>query len=637
MRIESIKRKIDNKSIISFDVFGTLIDRVVKSPSQIFNLVEKRAFLDGYKVEEFAKNRILAEQIARNSSKKDEVTLDEIYDHLPYNIEIKEYLKKTEINIEKEAVTSNHIGRILIQYAQQHGKEIIIISDMYLSSKTISELLDKCGYGEFRYKLFVSSEYGICKRRAGKLYTHVIEEQGYDRDKILHIGDDIKADYTMAKMANIDAVLVHNRVEDKELNSKSYLIKRILQCGHQSTDYFYNFGYYNYGPLVFGFCKWISNLVQKGKYDELIFIARDGYVLQKAYEIVSPITSQQVFKSYFFASRRSSVVSTLLDNPSIENVFRKGMFRATADINDFLERYGISQDDVKEEMATYHITGKESIDLLSIRNSNNVQRFVVSVLQKQKSYFKEQDRLFQEYICQEVRGRKNLVVDTGYNGTIQHVVQSKKNDCVFKGAYIGVNSEERGKYKDVDAIGYLMDGNSDEKTQLSVRTMMGMYDLFFSAPYGSTIGYERTEDGTIKPILGEYEYQDYPDEAKKIQQLRAGAIDAVKVLSESPIISLIRIDGKTASSFLFKKCISPDDEDLEKLGDLLFLNGKMLPLAKPDEAKTYFTHPSKLKIDFGESMWKVGFMKRLFKAPLPYNKTLELLLKINDLKNKKNS
>ena len=71
---------IDRYDVVSFDIFDTLIKRNLKCPEDIFDLVEQHYNLKhSHPIENFKSNRIIAEQIARKSCLKEEVTLKEIY------------------------------------------------------------------------------------------------------------------------------------------------------------------------------------------------------------------------------------------------------------------------------------------------------------------------------------------------------------------------------------------------------------------------------------------------------------------------------------------------------------------------------------------------------------------------------
>jgi hypothetical protein len=58
-----------------------------------------------------------------------------------------------------------------------------------------------------------------------------------------------------------------------------------------------------------------------------------------------------------------------------------------------------------------------------------------------------------------------------------------------------------------------------------------------------------------------------------------------------------------------------------------FDDGETMYLAKPRKMSDYFLNLKLLKKDFLASRWKIGFMKRLFKINMPYEKIYKFLLR----------
>ncbi len=125
--------------IISFDVFDTLIIRKVKCPTDIFDGLDGR--------DDFKQRRIYAEHRARVVAKNEEITIREIYEQLfPDDPVLLEKVMAKEIKKEVEVCTANEAALSLFNNLLKQGKQIILISDMYLSEKVIKEILTNCGY-----------------------------------------------------------------------------------------------------------------------------------------------------------------------------------------------------------------------------------------------------------------------------------------------------------------------------------------------------------------------------------------------------------------------------------------------------------------------------------------------------------
>jgi HAD superfamily hydrolase (TIGR01549 family) len=187
--------------IISFDVFDTIIFRFdpirneyLRNPDDMFLRMEK-----AHKVKGFADARLCAEEKARQSKLR-EVTIDDIYVRMPKKLR---QMRDMEIRWEIDNARPN---AQMLDFLTAVKKPIIITSDMYLPSDTISQMLARCGVSKQRYsKLYVSAQHNASKSD-GLLYEHIIQDLKVNPDEILHIGDNKKSDFEMAKRMGLNAL-----------------------------------------------------------------------------------------------------------------------------------------------------------------------------------------------------------------------------------------------------------------------------------------------------------------------------------------------------------------------------------------------------------------------------------------------
>ena len=144
-------KKHSNIKVISFDIFDTVLFRMVKKPTDIFEIAAKKAInkgvLPSYITPIIYKNiRKEAEKQARKQ-KKDisghiEVNLKDIMECLPdYIGDCREQMIEFELRAEEELCYINPDIQEVIDYLVQKKKyKIIFISDMYLSSKEIGKI-----------------------------------------------------------------------------------------------------------------------------------------------------------------------------------------------------------------------------------------------------------------------------------------------------------------------------------------------------------------------------------------------------------------------------------------------------------------------------------------------------------------
>ena len=144
---ESIKKKILNHKIISFDIYDTLICRNVEKPEDIFSLTEiiynNTRCKNCIEILKFKEQRIEAYKKAY-CKKKSKCTIDDIYREISYPENILTALKKIEIKLEYDLAIVNKEIFEIFEYCKSINKEIVLVSDMYLSECVISKILEKC-------------------------------------------------------------------------------------------------------------------------------------------------------------------------------------------------------------------------------------------------------------------------------------------------------------------------------------------------------------------------------------------------------------------------------------------------------------------------------------------------------------
>ena len=200
---------IEEADIVSFDIYDTLIERLVDTPTDIFQLTENvynKRFRD--KIYSFKEKRIKAESLCRNIAKGKEITLKEIYGQL-YDFSDEQLIKLQGIEVELECslVCRNEKNIELLNFAVQRGKKVFFISDMYLGCEVITQILKKCEICMYD-KLYVSSEIGE-KKSTGKLFDIVKVENKITSDsKWIHIGDNYKSDYLIPQKRGIECLFL---------------------------------------------------------------------------------------------------------------------------------------------------------------------------------------------------------------------------------------------------------------------------------------------------------------------------------------------------------------------------------------------------------------------------------------------
>ena len=227
--IASFVENLSCYDIISFDIFDTLIFRPFSEPTDLFYFVGEELGVMNFK-----ELRRQMEKKARNQCYQlkghYEVTLEDIWDQLEHEIGISK-TKGIQVEIEKEKqfCYANPFMQEVYRELQKRGKKIIIVSDMYLSKNVLQGILEVNGYDGYE-KLYVSCEYAKSKWN-GELYELVKQEYS---GKIIHIGDNIQSDVTMAKKKGI-ATCYYPNVNKNSLQYRSYDMSPIIGGAYRGS------------------------------------------------------------------------------------------------------------------------------------------------------------------------------------------------------------------------------------------------------------------------------------------------------------------------------------------------------------------------------------------------------------------
>lgn len=355
-RYETLKKEVanDRHDVISFDVFDTLIVRPFWDPRDLLLVLDDyfHTLHPESKIVQFSDIRLQAEEKKRQLIKLEnpswqDVNIDEIYDYIKgeYDLpaETINKLKEKEIELEIEFVKKRESIYEVYRMARELGKRIIFVSDMYLSKSVIEQLLKKAGY-DYYEKLYVSSEARVLKH-TGDLFRYVQDDLGIEPDRIFHMGDNWHSDVVMSRNCGWHSYfipktidLLSNNLSDKEtgnsikffgdqytsnwsnLEFPQYFSTRCMLAlvanklfdhpyptFNADSDFNidpYFIGYYALGMHTFGLVHWLLKNTSK-RYEAIHFMARDGYLPYKVYNIMKDSFTDAPKSNYLYASRRS--------------------------------------------------------------------------------------------------------------------------------------------------------------------------------------------------------------------------------------------------------------------------------------------------------------------------------------------
>lgn len=327
----------------SFDIFDTTLIRKCGSPENVFVLLSKALYPQNYqKQEEFVLWRMRVQHTL-----KGEYNIDDIYESIEKET-FRGYsgieLKNAELDMESKLLVANPEVLKIIDKCRNKGHLIAFISDMYLPSLFLRDILKREGAYKDGDGIYVSNEANK-RKQTGGLYD--IVNATYHPQKWFHYGDNPISDYEIPKKKGIKSSLVnfpYNKIEKDLIFSSDLLprpyemailagISRAARCvfGKSSevmlaADYIAA-AYIPYMHYV------VDDAIKKG-ITTLFFLLRDGYVLHKISESIAP---EHLELRCLFVSRKA------LRNPFFYIASEKELsdlgLKREKDFKDYLEDY----------------------------------------------------------------------------------------------------------------------------------------------------------------------------------------------------------------------------------------------------------------------------------------------------------
>lgn len=496
---------------ITFDIFDTLITRVVYRPYDIMNILENELReKHNIDLKNFGELRSRAEYNVRVSKKFiDDVSIDEIYEEIKKLTSLSQKDIYTIESLEKELEIKYCIPRKkmleLFNELKQSNKKIILISDMYLDSKTITKMLNKCGYYDWNEMLILCE---VNKRKDnGTMWDYFFEKE---RNSV-HFGDNEKSDiqavsdrkhafvhvmqgnkifkntnYGRKLNLDIEQLTIEDSITFGLLTNKKMFNNPFRKDFNIVINNYNEFGYSFIGPVLFKYFSWLHEKANENKNDLLLFLAREGYYFEKLYKDFCRAKNIKPIKhKYFLASRRAVTVAAIEDINDVEDLLTKYYTGSISNL--FKSRLG------------YDYKGSDK----NIELPKDLQIVMDIFKGIEKEYFKSiknEKNEYNNYVETITKGYKNIaVVDLGYSGTIQYYLSKLRNEK-YSGYYLITEADLK-----VTKLGckvyscFDLHNTKDYEDQLIRNSLI--LESFLTAPYGQLINFSNGEPQYKDDIL----------------------------------------------------------------------------------------------------------------------------------------
>lgn len=541
--------------VISFDVFDTLIVRPLERPEDLFELLDGQFGRLSDAQISFRKLRVEAEALLRRRISANKILAEDIHLEDIYSVLEDEFgiasdaackMKQFEWEMEVQLCRARQSGRMLFERALSTGKPVILISDMYLSAEQITSIVEKNGYHGMR-AVFVSSDRG--KRKiTGNLYDDAAGCMGVSPEAIFHLGDNVDADCRVAAQRGFrtawlpKALEVYNRygcshqaekicrdLTDWEAakHSVGIGIMRAMAAEKYFDDPFRKFeplSDYNADPYFVGYgalgmellalIRWLADQICRDGVKKMIFMARDGYLPMKVYEVYRKV-HPEIPPAQYLRISRLSVLPAMLRTP--EDLFDLPVDITYQTPRKLLRLLAFCTKEGMEE----HFLGGMSLDAPFSRET--FQQFIAGFIRN--GYDREKHAQAVAHISDYLLHNADAPVtgdsalfDMGYSGRIASAVIHGAGVCP-KIYYFHADSREHFRYEKRSGMKIRAFFDFNPYMESSLR------EYSYLEPSASCVAY--TDD--LQPIYDIGTAKGYKDTVEAMQK---GAMDFVREFME---------------------------------------------------------------------------------------------------------
>ena len=525
-----------NTKVVSFDIFDTLFFRKTDPPEEVIRLISNKICqknLISLSEKDIYTLRCEIEKKLRIKNKTlgfdSECSINDIYTLMVQKtcskVSVKELLD-IELNIETNLLFAMpSMNKVINNLSKQF--KLILISDTYYPLWMIEHYLTVLGLSSFFSNIYCSCDYKLNKG-SGRLFKQVLASENVSSKELVHFGDNIQCDFLIPKKLGITSYMLLNswnlkrrlnlrllnryEIKDEMWKAGSFFNKLLLKNPFEnSMGDLFSWGEQVMGPLIVIFVHLLIQHLNDKKFTHLYFLARDGFILKKIFNILSKelYHGKRINPTYLCVSRFSTYAASIKklgqreflhaisgSNIKVKDILNRLQVIPTPEVCFLLKRHDLSLNQLIHNPDTKG----------NVRSLFNDKQFEKIVLDNSKNKRSNLKKYLDHY---SFFGKKNKValIDIGWLGTIQDNIYAAFSDQPdfpsIKGYYLAstrhLNNDiqKNGKNK----IGILYDYKHCVPEQVSISFFREALEFSTRALHGTTIGYRCDKCKLVKPIF----------------------------------------------------------------------------------------------------------------------------------------
>ena len=530
LNAEEILAQHSQIAVLTLDVFDTVVTRAVAQPTHVFaHMEEHLVSMHGRVWKGFALRRVRAEHRARAlkaiSHPAHDVTLREILQNLASDAAhvlsreevamLDELEHSTEIQLARPVV----LGCTLAELARTRGLDVYFVSDNYMSSAHIVNMLQAVGLQWVQPgQVFVSSEHGAMKSgvlsrslrvEGPTLWETVARIIQTKQDsgaiapisanvngRCLHVGDNVLADGFIPQQygfrTHLDLSMLSSHRVMENTTPAVLPLSRIEawqrdKSANGIVDVAASIGSGLVAMVIAAQILDIQRVMQHRKITGVHFVARDGYLAHQVWSSLQSSGSQLPPASYMAFSRSVAWRARLTEvNESTIARFIGDDEELTVERLERRVGCALMSDHARTEALSAGVART-----VLVKNADAIVAASVQLRMRMVQHLRS---------CGVLEPGHHLVVDLGWTGSsladLADIVREETNGAsVVEGRLTGLYWDASANRPRIALNGFAMDEFHSVDDNLRLLGMLKMLEVLMTAPHGSVIGYGDASTG----------------------------------------------------------------------------------------------------------------------------------------------
>ncbi|MGQ8873599.1 hypothetical protein [Paenibacillus sp. TSA_86.1] len=327
---DDLRSRIDANNTICFDIYDVLLMRKTLTNEDMLTIVEDKLRRRGIEIPDYIKMR----QLAQSEITQANYTIDDIYINLINLTGVSDktamLARSIELEVEESITCSRDKMKELLLYAVKRKKQVVLKVDTYLTKEFIEKVLQKHEINPYVNIFLSDHEFEIELENNEEMSTCLYIGADAEKAKMYRTHNTvetfiIKSAQDMFEISTYRN-LQHSLQSVNERSMAGLLISKVFNNpfslyhadSRPEIQNTYDFGYSFVAPLITKYVLWIIEEMKTDSYDDILFAARDGYIVHKLYKLgLESMKIDIPVGTYFQTSRTLCTIVSTMDEEDI--------------------------------------------------------------------------------------------------------------------------------------------------------------------------------------------------------------------------------------------------------------------------------------------------------------------------------